>query len=121
MAEPQEESRVSTMEGDFARRYYLNEQMRMTLDAGWLRCNLGDLPLRHGDIKPTSQALTWTESLSTLDEYVCHDTLLSPPPTPLPLTLTLSQREMGQETYPESAALPRREGGARYLVPRSPL
>ena len=47
-----------------------------------VRCDLGDLPLRHGDIKPASQALTWIEYLSTLDEYVCHDTLLSPPPTP---------------------------------------
>jgi hypothetical protein len=51
-----------------------------------VRCNLGDLPLRHGDIKPASQALTWIEYLSTLDEYVCHDTLLSPPPTPLTLS-----------------------------------
>src|SRR4029453_2686375 len=33
-----------------------------------VRCNLGDLSLRHGDIKPASQALTWIEYLSTLDE-----------------------------------------------------
>jgi hypothetical protein len=119
MAEPQEESRVSTMEEDFARRYYLNEQTRMTLDTGWLRCNLGDLPLRHGDIKPASQALTWIEYLSTLDEYVCYDTLLSPPPTPLPLTLS---EEEGTKILPENALpspVEREEQDTLFLAPHS--
>ena len=49
------------------------------------------------------------------------EALLSPPPTPLPLTLTLSQRERGQETYPESAALPveREEQDTLFLAPHS--
>jgi hypothetical protein len=65
-----------------------------------VRCNLGDLPLRHRGIKPASQALTWIEYLSTLDEYVCHDTLFFPPPTP---------------------PFPVEREGVRHLVPCSPL
>ena len=63
----------------------------------------------------------WIEYLSTLDKYVCHDTLLSPRPTPLPLPLTLSEGE-GTRNLPQKALpspVEREEQDTLFLAPHS--